>query len=451
MKITILSIIEFLLLAFFIFLAVIYTDEPLQAIGIAGFYILGRCFIQFILQAKEKVVIHSYNCFFILYAYYMLLTHYVCITDPFSTYFLHNDASDAFYFWTIWFSKYPWHELPERVLTSYFFSTYPGAGTWFVSLAKTAQALGIENLRFFLRLQSVMAGACIMGIMAKCLVERNCCNSYSIRQLYWCGLFSYLLMCSVIFSRDILVAFCYTYLGYLFLKPESKHRILKMLLVSLVAGLMRPMNGMFALLFVFAFLFWKYRQRRRAIIIISIGSFIILGGTVLVNVLSDMAESIVFYQGRNMQISEGLFMKLYSLPFPFNLIFIVTYSMLLPLPLNHFITMGLEEGGGWVALPTITEPFYWTYILICVSIIFVHIWKNEDKTTWLLFVGFIYIITTEFMESNIRRTFAIYPTFTMIYIVYRSKLSDKTIASIKRLWWPTLLMMNFLAILYLMK
>lgn len=428
----------------------LFTGEVIMLFSLFGFTLLGTIIFFIITNSKNKYSYLIYNWGILIYGLYMLLSHASCISNPTETFFIHNDAYGGFFTNTVLqFKDMSWNSIGDVLFVSSYCNEYPGSGVWFVALAKLADYIGVINLRFFLRMQSFLFGSCIIGMIGDLLFLYGYNKKNVYKSVFGFALFSYLIFSAVIFTRDIHVAFFYTCIGYIYLKPHCKNRILLLFIFALLSALPRPENGLFALLFPVVYLYVNSHTKYRSYALafgVAIAASILLYDTFI-----SQLDQIEYYHNRTIDVEKknGLFMIFNNLPFPFNTTFVVVYSMIHPLPFDSYVYQGAENGGGWVAAPSIITPFYWSYFFIISVLLILKKRCMNSKAYFLLLTCLFYIFLTEFIDPNVRRTFAIYPTIFMVCILYGGLIAHKNRNNIKYYWWPILLLINIFSIMYL--
>lgn len=100
-----------------------------------------------------------------------------------------------------------WSNLLQHCMLIY--PDYPFAQVIFSGWWLIGEQIGVDlsQVRFFLRIQDLFFGPFILSIIALYLRENNFDKVQILRLCLLFGLFSYLLITSVIFSRDLHVAF----------------------------------------------------------------------------------------------------------------------------------------------------------------------------------------------------------------------------------------------------
>ena len=424
-----------------------YADQVEMAMSIVIAYLLGLAFVRFVLHPKTSIPYLLYELFFVIYGFLVLLSHIELIHDPFVDYFVHNDASQSFYENIMNGPVYAdWHRLIDETLLSPYYDEYPLASLLFATLAKIGMWLGIVNIRLFLRIHVFMLAALVVAVMAR-LLESYGIDRRKIQQfLVPFGLFSYLYLLSACFTRDIHVCLVYSLMAYACLIRNIQYRALWFLLLTLLATGFRPENGILAVMYIIGYYFQPLYKR--------IGPFVylvlvaILIGFISSEMFLSLTESLEAYNKRTIEVNQGdgLFMMVYSFPFPLNQLCIVVYQFLLPLPLTFYM---VNEGGSLLTLPFIFSPYLMCLILGVIFVYLKQFFKADIKISLFMILSFIMFCAITYGEPGIRRSFAVIPGLYMAYCLVRPCVSISTIRQIKFIGWPLIACINIFFLLYL--
>ena len=411
-------------------------------LGLIFIYIIGILFLR--LWTKSRFISNIFNLFFCIYGLYLLLTQIVFINGIQDGYFFHIDASKSFFYQTeLYIDGASWSNLLQHCMLIY--PDYPFAQVIFSVWWLIGEQIGVDlsQVRFFLRIQDLFFGPFILSIIALYLRENNFDKVQILRLCLLFGLFSYLLITSVIFSRDLHVAFFYTLLGYYSLSNE-KHKFIYLkffVLILLVAGF-RIENGLFAICFP---LYYYYRYRKftqltyLTIFLVAV-VFILSGGLTLFLNMRDA------FNEHTVSLGDGLYNKFNSLPFPLNMFFNSIYSYISPFPFIQYIA---DPNAGLFAITSIVSPFLRVVMLLTVAIFIKR--NHTDFTTKLMFaIIIVYICSCSLIEPNLRRTFAIVPILFMVFCTKFYLLNRITRNNIIKIAVASLLLINLPATVFVL-
>jgi hypothetical protein len=435
-----------------VFLSVGYGLFGLQiqmSIALLAFYFLGYLFVRLLISKKEKISLHYYELFFLIYGVLTLLTHMQLIHNPETDYFIHNDACDSFYRDVIDYSlNMKWGSLIQDTIHNPFFVNYPLAAYLFSVLAKVGSAIGIINLRLFLRIHVFMLAAIIPAMMANLMVKYGY-DKRNIRKFVLpFALCSYLYVTSSVFTRDLHVCFIYTLTAYYIFIPECKWRMLKFVTLILIATGLRPENGVLLLVPVLGFYFKQSKYKYSRLIIV----FFITTALVLFfassNFLSYGFDKLQYYSEATNRNTGGIFEKINSLPFPLNKIFISIYLLLMPLPIVGYM---IGKGGSILTLPFIFSPFIMALLFLSVLFYIFNRFNSNKLISYYFIIGMASYFLIVSTSPDLRRAFAVVPGLYMAYSIASYNIPRKITSSIKRYSWPVILVIHifFLCYVYL--
>lgn len=401
-------ILSFILAAFF--------SDPLIILVYFGFKLIGIFYLKYLIQGSDRKVINIYCIVFMIFMSYLGLTHFVNINDPLTDYFYHNDQI-VFYKDSIYFGLLDWNELiDESILTEYpLFSLSIGL------LYKLGSFLQVKDLLLFFKMSVVLLGSLIPSTISSILNLLNI--RFKISSFIYFSVLSYILIQSVVFTRDLSVAFFYTLFVYLILAPKIKSRFLKLIIVMLIITGLRFQYGLFSLLFLLIYLTSKHRTNKYfkyfIIFILAFAAFYFQVFELYIDIFFEGLEYYLEYTASTTTSSNSLFLRMADLPFPFNFLFSFFYTVIMPFPIFQWTTDNLT------LLPSIITPFYWVYVL---GISICSLFKNRRKYTvldLLLIASFLCITLSSYIEPNVRRNFAVYPIIFLHYLVVKNNLSTR--------------------------
>lgn len=428
----------------------LYTGQLAVGFTFLLIYIVGLSAVWTFIRNRCSVTI--YSLFFLIYGLLMILTQYLFIDGVYLGYFTHSDASGSFYVTaTVDVGPNKWDELISGTLFTTFYFDYPLFALWINLWKLIGFDIGITevNMRLFLRLQDLLFSPGILAIVAKYFQELGWGRKKTIR---WClvfGIFTYLFLTSVVYTRDLHIAFFYTVAGYYCLSPK-KHRwiYLKFILIVLLSFGMRPENGMFAVIFP---VYYRFRDVAPSVKLIIVGVvFIIL--VVALGYINTFTETMAGFNAYTLERnSGGLYAQILKVPFPFNLIinsytFNPVYSFIMPFPITMFLN---EDTISLFGIPSMAMPFI-NLIMVFSLIYYIRRRKNDYRTLYFFLICFLFITMCCTIEPNVRRTFAITPSIYMLYAQIRPRLPKAVNKRIGLRTMAFLLCLNVPAIVYLM-
>ena len=400
-------------------LAVFFID-PRIILLYFGFKVIGIFYLKYLIQGSDLKVIKIYNVVFMIFMSYLGLTHFVNINDPLTDYFYHNDQI-VFYNDSIRIGLLDWNELIDGSILNSRYGKYPIFSLFIGLLYKLGSFLQVTDLLLFFKMSVVLLGSLIPATISSILNLLNI--RFKISSFIYFSVFSYILTQTVVFTRDLSVAFFYTFFVYLMLAPKIKWRFLKLIIVILIITGLRIEFGLFSIVFLLIFLTSKYRINRNfkyfIIFILGFTAFYFKVFDFFVDTFIVLKEYYIDYTGSTTTSSNSLFLKLANLPFPFNFLFSFFYTALMPLPIFSLVI--LEDD--LTLLPSIINPFYWIFVL---GVSIFSLFKNRKKYTFLdllLIASFLCICLSSYVEPNVRRNFAVYPIIFLHYLVVKNNLS----------------------------
>lgn len=339
-----------------------------------------------------------------------------------------------------------WNQLIDETLLSPSYNNYPLASLLFAGLAKIGLWLGIINIRLFLRIHVFLLATLVVAVMAK-LLESYEVHKYRIRQLLIpFGMFSYLYLMSACFTRDIHVCFVYSLMAYIYLIRNIQYRALWFLLLTLLATGFRPENGILAVVYIVGYYFQPLHRRIGPFVYFALAIIVFGLGFVFSEMLLSLTETLNYYHEHTIEFNQGgLFMMIYSLPFPLNQICIVVYQFLLPLPLTFYIT---NEGGSLLALPFICSP-YMMWVMLCAIFVYLNkFFRANIKISLFMILSLVMFWAITAGEPGIRRSFAVIPGLYMAYCLVCPYVPQQVVQRIKFIGWPLIACINLFFLLY---
>lgn len=404
---------------------------------------------QFLIGAlckKQSVVSELVGFFFVVYGFLILLSHIELIHDPQEDFYVHNDAAWSFYTsYTDIVLPCKWSDLWSNTFGNLYFFHYPLSAFIMCAFGQFGLDIGIENLRLFMRLESLIFGVMIIAIISKALKDKKQHDSEIKKNVLFFGLFSFLFISSAIFSRDIHVTLIYTLGAFYTLNNSSKSRLFIFAVLFLFALGARPQSGVVFLLYP-AICYYKELKNK-----IGYLGFIILG-IILVGLLFIIDDFISFgigtleeYDEMAEENSDGLFIKLYRLPFPINTIIMSVYTYFQPIPFGRYI---LQDGGTWLNITSIFSPYLYAMIGIICGSYLIHKRDLKDPIFRLILVSSLIFLIIVFGSPDSRRSFAVMPGLFMCFCIIYKDCPLRIKRRTKIVYIPLLVVVNVLMGLY---
>lgn len=375
---------------------------------------MGIFYLKYLIQGSDTKVREIYSIVFIIFMSYLGLTHFVNIHDPLTDYFYHNDQI-VFYKESVRNGLLDWNELIGRSILS----EYPLFALFTGSLFKLGSFLQIKDLLLFFKMSVVFLGSLIPSTISSILNLVNI--RFKISSFIYFSVFSYILIQSVVFTRDLSVAFFYTLLAYLIFAPKIRWRNVRLIMVILVITGLRIQYGLFSLLFLLIFFTANQRINKvyKYFIVFSL-SFAALYFKVFEFGITIFSEGLDHYLEYTAGVStnrDSLYLKIADLPIPFNLLFSLFYTVMMPLPIFQWAIDDLT------LFPSIITPFYWVYVLAVSICSLFKKRRGYNVLDLFLIASFLCISLSSYIEPNVRRNFAVYPIIFLHYLVVNNNLS----------------------------
>ncbi|NBK97188.1 MAG: hypothetical protein EOM50_04110 [Erysipelotrichia bacterium] len=424
----------------------IYTEQIVVSCFLLLLYLFGIILIRLFLKPTNKISYYLYSLFFGLYSLLTLLTQIELIHDPYNDFFVHNDSSWSFYkSYMDYVLPCSWAELPQKTLLSPAFYHYPLASLMMSAFGKIGIDLGVDNLRLFMRTQSVFLAAIIIPIISTLLESYGVKRDRIKKLLLLFGFFSYLYITSAIFNRDIHVCLVYTIGVYVCLKQDVKYKPIWFVALFFIALGLRPQNGFVFLAYPFFYYFKQIKKKLGPLGIILLTSVLLVGAVSMGDYFTKSVNSIALYDNLAMTNTGGLFIRLYTLPFPLNTIIMIIYMTLQPLPLFSYC---MGEGMTWLNLPYCVSPYI---IAVCILVCLHYIFKASNTNLFIrniVLASLLVYAAIIFGSPDVRRAFAAIPGLYMCYGIIESKMPTKVLGNIQKSTWAIITFINIFFICY---
>ena len=438
----------FLVAILLVFIGLIEGDGSI-VIALATFYLLGVLFAVHILDNQNGMARTMYDLFFFIYILFAFLTSLELIHNPNVDYFVHYDASHNFYAPFLNTARETnWGTVIENTLFDYQYYDRPLTALISVVIIKIASYIGVEDLRFLLRslvcVHASLIPAAIAGIMSKYGFKKK----EILRAVLPFGFFSYLLITSGIFTRDLYICFFYTMTTYVFLLPHCKFRWFWFIIIYFLTIGHRQENGILLLTYVFGYYFTTKRSKYGLLIYLILTFAILFVAYEIRDSILALEDTLTRYELRTQSNVGGVFQRVYSLPFPINTIAMIIYLLIMPLPLTLYIT---GEGGTWLTLPFALSPYLMSLLFVSTFwYVKKHI-KLMNKEVVLILISFLSFSCITYGSPDLRRSFAAVPGLYMVYCLILPKVPNSIFDRTKMFVWPLIIIINIIFLIYTIK
>jgi hypothetical protein len=402
------------------FTLAIFFIDPKIVLLYFGFKLIGVYYLKYIIQGSDSKVISIYTLVYLIFMSYLCLTHFINVNDPLVDYFYHNDQI-VFYEDALSIGTLKWSEIIDGSILNLRYSEYPLFALFIGLLYKFGSFINVTDILLFFKMSVVLFASLIPAMIASMMNFLKL--KYNSSTIIIFSFFSYILIQSVVFTRDLHVAFFYILLTYLILVPTTKIRIIKILFVIILIIGLRIEQGLFSFLFLFIFFisqdnFSKYFKFFTIFILLS-SAFYFKVYDLITDIFIEASDIFKDQTTSNATNLNSLYLKFIDLPIPFNLIFVFIYTIIMPYPLFIWVKDDIT------LLPSIMTPFYWLFILI-ISIISLFGKLKKFNILDLFFMAcLLSIILSSFIEANVRRNFAVYPIIFLYYLSVNNNFSLK--------------------------
>lgn len=434
---------SFLVLCLYILSSLIYTEE-LSIIGfILLYYIFGYGILSLVQSRNDDKLRSLYSVFFGLYGIYMVTVHFLQISNWKTDFYFHNDELYFFNQTIDMTLGLPWDKVIQGTFLNSYFSEYPGAQLLYTVIAKIGKEVGVINLRFLLASFITFVSSLIVAFVYNIASLFN--ENIKLKYFLAFGCLSYLLTSCCIFTRDVLAIFIFTLIGYVTLKPDLYLRGLFFLVLVFVASIIRWENGMFSLLFPAIFYANKYLNLNdKSVLVVSSFLVVILLFVFLSTQIGEISSEVVTWRQGTMNNTSkgGLFQTIYSLPFPLSTFCIIVFQILMPIPFVSYIVDDYNTNVSWLLLPSLATPFLNALMFYCGIKSFLKHRAFLSLFDFVFLLCLIYVFVTEWVEPNVRRTFAAFPLIYCYFIVNRVSLQKSDYVKFWNVYFPVLFIIN---------
>lgn len=404
--------------------------------------LVGRKFLS---SLRTGFGLTEYSVYKVVYGVFMLhmcITHSVNIANPFEDYYFHNDQL-VFYSDAKRISAFELKDIINASLFNLRYSEYPLFSLIIGLIYKASSAVGIVDKLLVLKMVIVVLAAQIPAIIGAILTINQ--DKYRMRTLMYFSIFGYILVQSAVFSRDLPVAFFYSFLAFLLVVPRCKMRLFKMVVLCLVIAGFRIEHGIYSLALPLLFL-WRNSNSVNKMLysILALSLFVYFD---VINAALDifLEASTVFHNhtASSSTHTNSLYLRFASLPFPSNILFGIIYTSVMPFPLFSWVFEDLTM------MLSVISPFYWVFVLFLSSYMFFSKRNKTDILSILFVFSIIFIALSSYIEPTVRRNFAVYPLI-FAYFMSANLIVKKSIKVILFLMSTTIvLIINVFAYVYL--
>lgn len=413
-------------------------------------YFVGLILVRLITHTKSDDVTQMYSLFYSIYGLLTLVTQFelISVVDEVH-YYIHNDAADAFYpIITSNAIENKWSEMLSATLLNPLFSNYPLSALIMGSIGKIAMAFDVSNLRLFLRLHEFLFASIIVALITDIPSKFGVYSEKNKKYIFFFSLCSYLYITSAIFTRDTHVCLAYSLLGYVFLLPKCKFRLLWFVLLVAISAGFRPTNGILAATFPVVY----YLSDKKSGGLVAF--FLLIALVALYSMISSIfvfgAESLDYYSELTSSNTGGIFALVYSLPFPINQIGLSVYMLLVPLPI--VAPLLTASHGSIMNLPYCLSPYIMALLYCSTFHMAICGFMNSKRHRNYVYLCIFLFIAIVYGSPDIRRAFAAVPCLFMIFICYLPQIPKSNLAYIRKKIWPAIFCISsFLTIYVLIK
>lgn len=402
------ALISFLFILVISFIYGVYFSDPMLGNTLVIHYLLGGVIINALVRKNFTNLTKWYSLFFILYSIYLFF-----VQIGLNKFYGNNDevlffasSKDAI--------NYGWDKIVKITFYKGFYSEYPAAMLLWSAITKLGHEIGVEKLRLYSRFHLLIMGSGIMAILCSYMEALNYDKRRTIIYALVFGLCTYIVYLTCNYTRDLHCMFFMTIIGYKVMTSSNITVLCELLLLSFILVFFRKENGLFAFLFIGAWIYMNGYVSKKTVVIFGVFCFLLAVSTILL-VYSQSSEWTDSHTG------SGLFTQINSLPIYLKPIAYTLFMLFQPFPFYNM--MGDGHSGGLLALPMMFLPVIIMYVFWLLYKSY-RIDKNRDFFLFLIFVG--YFILVSFLAPVYRRVFLIMPSAFLLFLK-RQDLVDKWI------------------------
>ena len=431
---------------FLVLLTWICFGQVQQALAMLFFYALGALLTCVITGSKNNTVYFLYTLFFLIYGLLCIVTQFQLIHDPYTDYYLHNDACDAFFPQVMSvLDSSKGGTLFENTILNPFFADYSLPMYIFAVIAKAGVSAGIDNIRFLLRIHEFMMAAIVVALIADTMVSHQKRKDV-IKRTFIFGLCSYLFVGSCIFTRDMHVCFVYSCILYYMLKPNVNYIVPKFIILFILALGCRPENGIFSVVFFGAYFFYNKKGGFSPILLILALLVMFVYLYYIGDTFNEAIDTVNRYQKGTVDANRGgVFEMVHSLPFPINILGLSTYGVLMPIPFDLWL---VGQGNSFYTIPYVLSPFLLVLVFISVLWYLLNNYKVDRRFSLTLLVAIISFMAINSTSPDVRRSFASIPGLYMGYCLFADNVPKGLKRAVKYIMWPLVLVTNLFFFFY---
>ena len=423
---------------------IILKGESSLGISVLMHYMIGYLFVRLVLRNSSKFKFVLYDIFFFVYGSLCLYTQIELIHNPLNDFYIHNDAAWSFYSKMVDNVPNSWDELWPFIAIRLDSDT-PFAAALFSFIAEIGKQTDIIDLRLFTRMHVFMLTAIIPAIMAAILELHGVDKKQIFKGVLIFGLCTYLFVGSCVFTRDLHVCFVYTLFAYYMLLPKCRGRLFVFILLAIMATGFRLENGEVSIVFIMAY-YMSRKKNQRFYRFFAVVLFVVAISYFLSSPYLDEAVRVkIGYEGLALENTGGIFEKLYTLPFPINLIIMVVYIIIMPMPITKNL---IGDGNTFLTLPFVISPYIITLMFYCVSWYLITRWKQNIVMSYYLFSFSIIFVLIIYGSPDLRRAFACVPAIYIGYMLIKNNVPITVSKRCKQYVWPIVLLSGILLTVY---
>lgn len=424
-----------------------YTTQIEMCLAILLLYLINYTSLRVLFKVNSKSIFF-FDLFFVIYGALTLFTHMHLILNPLDDFFVHNDSAWSFYYNTINRGlPLKWNELTSEILFSIAYADYAIPSYIFTIIAKLGVMFGIINLRLLLRAHIFSFIAMIPALMANLLKRYNLNSKVYEQSIIVFCLCTYLYITSAIFTRDSYVAFSYFLAAYVVLLPQCRMRLFKFALIFVLALGSRPENGLLVLVYFGGYYIAKAENKNSSLLFVILIGVCVALFFALGSLVETALDTVARYNDRAAEENTGgVFSRLYSLPFPLNLFIMVIYMLIMPLPIDYYITY---DGGSILTLPFVLSPYLMSLLFISVLWFIFKKFKVNTNVSILILMSIVAFCAITQGSPDLRRAYAPIPGLYLAYLLIREHIPKSINQFCRVIIWPMILLINVVFFIYL--
>ncbi len=274
-----------------------------------------------------------------------------------------------------------------------------------------------------------MLGSSLFGCLLSILLYKLFLLFFTPRKavIYTLVLFflSPILQHSIYLLRDIHATFVYTIAAYILLKEYKIKNYIWLAICVVLAWVIRPQSGMFAL--VFPALYYYIGNKKNVSMLVFVGTALAVVFFVFFynTITTELTETFEFYENRTEEMaSENMSYDLiYKLPPPFKQIGQIVVYTFLPLNVWLQLSAGFEHLYPFLdALMRVIARVFWFYVmwLLIKWVMSRKGWAYLNQTFKWLFAIVVLFYFMNATDMNVRRTMCVSPILFTIFLLLKN-------------------------------